>query len=150
MLESVLIGYLAAVRRASVRACVVKALFVGFLLVQTAGLRLAAAQGNPEAAKVQNPVQPSPESIAAGKQAFNRYCANCHGLNAEGGPGNDLTPPAPDLTDKEWKHGSTDGEIFNSIKNGVAPDFNMGAFGDQLKDEDIWKVVNYIRSLAKK
>jgi len=26
----------------------------------------------------------------------------------------------------------------------------MGAFGDQLKDEDVWKVVNYLRSLAKK
>ena len=72
------------------------------------------------------------------------YCANCHGLNAEGGPGNDLTPPAPDLTGKEWKHGSTDGEIFTSIKNGVPPDFNMGAFGDQLKDEEIWNVVNYV------
>jgi cbb3-type cytochrome c oxidase subunit III len=143
-----LIGYLASARGASVRKLFVKALFVGLLLAPLAGLRTA-AQGNPEAAKIQNPVHPSLESIAAGKQAFTRYCANCHGLNAEGGPGNDLTPPAPDLTDKEWKHGSTDGEIFNSIKNGVAPDFNMGAFGDQLKDEDIWKVVNYIRSLAK-
>jgi mono/diheme cytochrome c family protein len=108
------------------------------------------AQGNPDAAKIQNPVASSPASIAAGKQAFVRYCANCHGLNAEGGPGNDLTPPAPDLTGKTFKHGSTDGEIFNTIKNGVAPDFNMGAFGDQLKDEDVWNVVNYVRSLAKK
>jgi cbb3-type cytochrome c oxidase subunit III len=136
-------------RRASVRKLLVKALFVGLLLTLLAGLHTA-AQANPEAAKIQNPVQPSLESIAGGKQAFTRYCANCHGLNAEGGPGNDLTPPAPDLTDNEWKHGSTDGEIFSSIKNGVAPDFNMGAFGDQLKDEDIWNVMNYIRSLAKK
>jgi cbb3-type cytochrome c oxidase subunit III len=130
----------------------VTTLTVGLLLAPLAGLdhgRLA-AQGNPEAAKIQNPVQPSPESIASGKQAFTRYCANCHGLNGEGSPGNDLTPPAPDLTDKEWTHGSTDGEIFTTIKNGVAPDFSMGAFGDQLKDEDIWTVVNYLRSLAKK
>ena len=91
-----------------------------------------------------------PASIAAGKQSFVRYCANCHGLNAEGGPGNDLTPPAPDLTGSSWKHGSTDGEIFNTIKNGVAPDFNMGAFGDQLKDEELWNVVNFVRSMAKK
>jgi len=123
---------------------------VGLLLAPVAALRTVAAQGNPDAAKIQNPVPSTPESIAAGKQAFNRYCANCHGLNGEGSPGNDLTPEAPDLTDKTWKHGSTDGEIFNSIKNGIAPDFNMGAFGDQLKDEDVWKVVNYIRSLAKK
>jgi len=83
-----------------VRLFFVKALFVGLLLSPLAGLCLAAAQGNPEAAKIQNPVPSSPESIAAGKQAFTRYCANCHGLNAEGSPGNDLTPEAPDLTDK--------------------------------------------------
>ena len=121
---------------------------VGLVLAPLAAFNLG-AQGNPDAAKIQNPVPSSPASIAAGKQTFVRYCANCHGLNAEGGPGNDLTPPAPDLTGNTWKHGSTDGEIFNTIKNGVAPDFNMGAFGDQLKDEDIWHVVNYVRSLAK-
>ena len=70
--------------------------------------------------------------------------------NAEGGPGNDLIPAAPDLTDKEWKHGSTDGEIFSAIKNGVPPELNMVPFGDQIKDTEIWNVVNYIRSLAKK
>jgi cbb3-type cytochrome c oxidase subunit III len=109
-----------------------------------------AAQGNPDAAKLQNPVAASAASIAAGKQTFVRYCANCHGLNGEGSPGNDLTPEAPDLTGKSWKHGSTDGEIFSTIKNGVGPDFNMGKWGDQLKDEEIWNVVNYVRSLAKK
>mgnify|MGYP001463881140 CR=1 FL=1 len=125
-----------------------KALCIGLLLAPLAALGLA-AQGNPDAAKVQNPVQSSPSSVAAGKQAFVRYCANCHGLNAEGGPGNDLTPPSPDLTGKSWKHGSTDGEIFSTIKNGVAPDFNMGAWSDQLKDDEIWNIVNYVRSLAK-
>jgi hypothetical protein len=29
--------------------------------------------------------------------------------------------------------------IFDSIKNGVAPHFNMMPFKDQLKDPDIWK-----------
>jgi mono/diheme cytochrome c family protein len=137
-----------SLRRQSVRAIFVRALFIGLALSPLTGLR-AATQGNPEAAKLQNPVPSSPETIAAGKQSYTRYCANCHGLNGEGSPGNDLTPEAPDLTDKTWKHGSTDGEIFSTIKNGVAPDFNMGAFKDQLKDEDIWRVVTYIRSLAK-
>ena len=36
------------------------------------------------------------------------------------------------------------------IKNGVPPDLNMVPFADQLKDAEIWNVVNYIRSLAKK
>jgi cytochrome c oxidase cbb3-type subunit 3 len=133
-----------------VRAFLVEAFFVGLLLAPLAGMRLV-AQGNPEAAKVQNPVASTPESIVAGKRTFQRFCANCHGSNAEGGPGNDLIPPAPDLTLKEKKHGSTDGEIFNTIKNGVPPEFNMAAWGEAgVKDPDIWNVVNYIRSLTKK
>ena len=107
------------------------------------------AQGNPEAATVKNPVAATPESIAAGKQTFQRNCATCHGINAEGGAGNDLIPAAPDLTDAEWRHGSTDGEIFYVIKNGVAPELNMVPWGDRLNEQAIWNVVNYVRSLAK-
>src|SRR6185436_12167988 len=88
------------------------------------------AQGNPQAAVVKNPVAATPESVAAGKQAYQRYCASCHGSNAKGGAGNDLIPAAPDLTDDEWKHGSSDGEIFVVIKNGVPPDLNMVPFAD--------------------
>ena len=108
------------------------------------------AQGDPEAAKLKNPVAASPESTAAGKQLYTRYCAVCHGINATGGSGSDISPPAPDLTDKEWKHGSSDGEIFAVIKNGVPPDLNMEPWGDRIKDPDIWNVVNYLRSIEKK
>ena len=112
--------------------------------------RLIPSQGDAEAAKIKNPVASTPESLAAGKQVYQRYCAVCHGSNAEGGSGSDISPPAPDLTDAEWKHGSTDGEIFSIIKNGVPPDLNMEPFGDRIKEPDIWNVVNYVRSLAKK
>jgi mono/diheme cytochrome c family protein len=108
------------------------------------------AQGNPEAATITNPVAADAASIATGKQVYTRYCAVCHGSNAEGGSGSDISPPAPDLTDKDWKRGSTDGEIFSVIKNGVPPDLAMEPWGDRIKDPDIWNVVNYIRSLAKK
>jgi mono/diheme cytochrome c family protein len=111
---------------------------------------VAIAQGNPEAARAKNPVAATTESVSDGKRLYQRFCASCHGSNAEGGPGNDLIPAAPDLTDKEWKHGSTDGEIFGVVKNGVPPDLNMVPFGDQMKDTDIWNVVNYLRSVAKK
>ncbi len=107
------------------------------------------AQSRPSAA-LKNPVLSTPESIAAGKQSFQKSCAPCHGLNAEGGPGNDLIPAAPDLTDDMWDHGSSDGEIFDSIKNGVPPDFNMTPWKDKFKDDEIWAIVNYLRSVAKK
>jgi cbb3-type cytochrome c oxidase subunit III len=108
------------------------------------------AQGNPAAAAIKNPVPASADSLDAGKRLYQRHCASCHGANAEGGSGNDLIPAAPDLTDKEWKHGGSDGEIFSVIKNGIPPELNMIPFGDQLKNQEIWSVVNYIRSLAKK
>ena len=122
---------------------------IAALALACAARIVTSAQGNPEAAKVKNPVAATPESIAAGKTVYTK-CAPCHGINGEGGPGNDLIPAAPSLVDDMWDHGSTDGEIFDSIKNGVAPDFNMVPWKDQLKDEDIWNVVNYLRSIAKK
>jgi mono/diheme cytochrome c family protein len=108
------------------------------------------AQGNAAAAAMKNPVAATPDSVAAGQGAYRKSCAPCHGINAEGGSGNDLIPASPDLTDDMWDHGSTDGAIFDNIKNGVAPDFNMTPWKDQLKDDEIWNVVNYLRSIAKK
>jgi cytochrome c oxidase cbb3-type subunit 3 len=107
------------------------------------------AQGNPEAAKLKNPEAATPESMAAGKQLYTRNCAACHGINATGGTGNDIAPPAPDLTDAEWMHGESEGEIFYVIKNGIPPDLNMPAWSDRMKDPDIWNVVAYLKSLKK-
>ncbi len=121
----------------------------GILLAFAANILLM-AQGDPEAAKMKNPVASTPESLAAGQQLYQRHCASCHGKNGQGGSGNDLIPPAPNLIDAEWKHGSTDGEIFKVIKEGVPPELNMEPWGDRIKDPDIWNIVNYIRSLAKK
>jgi mono/diheme cytochrome c family protein len=105
---------------------------------------------NGGAAAVKNPIAATAESVAAGDQLYRKNCASCHGIKAEGGSGNDLIPASPDLTDDTWDHGSSDGAIFNNIKNGVAPDFNMTPWKDQLKDDEIWNVVNYLRSIAKK
>ena len=122
------------------------------MAVAVASLAIAgvAGQGNPGAAQVKNPVASTAESVAAGKQTYVRRCASCHAASGEGGPGNDLIPAAPSLVDAQWDHGSSDGEIFDSIKNGVGPDFNMVPFKDTLKDEEIWNVVNYLRSIAKR
>jgi cbb3-type cytochrome c oxidase subunit III len=132
-----------------VRTFFLRALLIGILLASLAAT-VTMAQDSPEAARIKNPVAATPASISAGKQVYQRYCATCHGTNAEGGSGSDISPPAPDLTGGDWKHGSTDGEIFSVIKNGVPPALNMEPWGDRIKDADIWNVVNYVRSLAKK
>lgn len=101
-------------------------------------------------AQAGNPVPVTPESISAGQQLYLRNCASCHGRTGDGGPGNDLIPAAPSLVDDQWDHGSSDKAIFDNIKTGIAPDFNMVPFKDTLKDDEIWNVVNYLRSIAKK
>ncbi|HTM04106.1 MAG TPA: c-type cytochrome [Vicinamibacterales bacterium] len=113
-------------------------------------VRPAAVGRFQSAVDTKNPIAATPESIAAGKQTYVRTCAPCHGTSGEGGPGNDLIPAAPDLTDAMWDHGSTDAAIFTNIKEGIGPDFNMTPFQDRLKDEEIWNVVNYLRTLARK
>ena len=123
---------------------------IGVVALGFLGSIVLFAQGNAAAAAIKNPVAATPQSIAAGQETYRKSCAPCHGIKAEGGSGNDLIPASPDLTDEMWDHGSTDGAIFDNIKNGVAPDFNMTPWKDMLKDEEIWNVVNYVRSIAKK
>ena len=130
------------------RRFMLQPIFMSTLVAVLAGVG-ARAQGNPEAAKLQNPVPATPDSIAAGQRVFQRYCATCHGVNAEGGSGSDISPPAPDLTSNVRKHGSSAGETFDVIKNGVPPDLNMEPWGDRISDADIWNVVNYLASLAR-
>jgi mono/diheme cytochrome c family protein len=52
----------------------------------------------------------------------------------------------PDLTDDATDHGSTDADVFTVIKRGV-PSTMMPGFTGQLSDDDVWNVVNYVRSL---
>jgi mono/diheme cytochrome c family protein len=109
------------------------------------------AQGNPEAAKLKNPVAASPESIAAGKAAFTKNCRFCHGNDAKGnGPMAPQGTHPSDLTDAKWDRGSSDGEIFTVIRDGAGPKFDMKGYKGKLTDTDIWNVVNYLRSIGTK
>ena len=58
------------------------------------------------------------------------------------------TKPA-DLTDADWKHGSTDGEIYTAIHGGIKT-AGMRAYSPKLTDHQIWDVVNYLRSIGPK
>ena len=105
-----------------------------------------------------NPVASTPESIAAGKKAYDANCAACHGNMAQGAVKAGVTisiieeqggKQAPDLTDDQWDHGSSDGEIYAVIKKGIPPTM-MAAWDGRIPDNDIWNIVNYIRTLAGK
>jgi mono/diheme cytochrome c family protein len=105
--------------------------------------------GNPEAAKIMNPVQATADSISAGRRAYGRLCANCHGATGKGdGSGATGGKPPADLTDATWDYGSSDGELFTVIRDGTSAD--MGSYAERLSQQDIWNVVNYIRTLSTK
>ena len=91
----------------------------------------------------------SEESIAAGRRVYGRFCRSCHGTRADG---NGMTAPPgsmpANLIDEEWDHGSSDGEIFTVIREGVPPAYDMDAWEGRITDDEIWHVVNYLRSLA--
>ena len=107
------------------------------------------AHHHPDAAKQKNPVAADATSIAAGKTVYEKNCANCHGKAAvgDGLMGAELNPKPSNLTDADWKHGDTDGEIFLVIKDG-AKGTGMKSFNSKLTEHQIWDVVNYIRSLG--
>ena len=78
-------------------------------------------------------------SIGTGKvkQLYQNFCASCHGSQLQGGEGSSLI-------DDVWKHGSSDAEIAETIRNGV-PDLGMVAWKDVLSDEEIRSLVIFIR-----
>jgi mono/diheme cytochrome c family protein len=99
-----------------------------------------------EAAKV-NPVKPSPESLARGKKLYNIDCAMCHGKDGDGK--GDMASDMKNVTDftkPDALKDRTDGELSYILRHGKG---EMPPEGDRAKDEDIWNLVNYIRSLAK-
>jgi mono/diheme cytochrome c family protein len=98
-----------------------------------------------DAQKLKSPVAYSKKSIDRGRVIFMQNCTSCHGENgkAEGS----LIADATDLTTPSlYKSGTTEGEIFHSIRDGAGD--QMPAFKSQLGGEaDIWNLVNFIRSL---
>ena len=133
-----------------IRAGLIGAL-AAWLVALAAAVVAAQAPKNAAAAKLKNPVKSTPDSIAAGKTAYNKYCKFCHNEDATGnGPLAPKDTHPPNLVDATWDHGSTDGEIFTNIKEGIGPKFDMKPMKTKMMDTDIWNVVNYLRSLAKK
>jgi mono/diheme cytochrome c family protein len=101
----------------------------------------------PEAANRSNPVKPSPESLARGKKIYGYDCAVCHGKDGDGKGDMTDMKGIPDFTDPEALKGRTDGELFYIIQKGKG---EMPPEGNRAKAEDLWNLVNYVRSFAKK
>jgi mono/diheme cytochrome c family protein len=124
--------------------------FRASLLIVAFAAGVAPDAQQPSAGELTNPVAPSEKSIAAGRQLFQRFCAPCHGSTAQGnGPLAPRDVHPPDLTDAEWAHGGSDGEIFTNIRDGIGPKFDMKPMKSRMTTTEIWNVVNYLRSVGR-
>ena len=111
----------------------------------------AGAHRHPEAEKVKNPVAADATSIAAGQKLYDKNCASCHGAagKGDGKMGAELNPKPSDLTDADLKHGSSDGELFKVLAEGVK-NTAMRTYKSKITEHELWEVVNYVRSLGPK
>ena len=100
-------------------------------------------------AKSGNPVAATAESLAAGKKTYGMDCAMCHG-NAGAGDGDlasQMGLSLKDLRETETLKERSDKELYELIDKGKGK--MLGEEG-RLKPEQVWNVVNYVRSLSKK
>jgi alcohol dehydrogenase (cytochrome c) len=86
-----------------------------------------------------NPFANSPDAAAQGAALFDRTCSGCHGPGATGGRG-------PALANGGLQHGSSDNEVFATIKGGVTGT-QMPSF-TALPSDDVWRLVTYLKSLS--
>jgi mono/diheme cytochrome c family protein len=112
----------------------------------------ALAGASPVAAQGKAPAGPSPELVQKGDSIFHKtgLCYACHGANAQGAVG-------PNLTDAEWIHGDgsydfiaatvTAGVPKEKAKSGV-PMPPKG--GSAISDDDVKAVAAYVYSLSHK
>ena len=81
----------------------------------------------------------TPADLSSGKSIFATNCAPCHGQNAEGKVG-------PNLTDDYWLHGGELNHVYKTIKFGI-PSKGMVAWKGKLSGKQILQVTSYALSL---
>jgi copper transport protein len=106
------------------------------------GVHTHQTAANPSAG---NPVAATEESVAAGRMLYQNNCVVCHGAEGRGdGPQAEGLDPRPaDLRQHLPYH--TDPQFFAFIANGF-PGTAMPAWRDQFSDDDIWNIINYLRT----
>ncbi len=102
------------------------------------------------------PIEPPPPEVAKdpllnqGRTIYMARCMACHGLDGKGdGPvaKNLIGPPPGNLTDAEWKHGSTPEQVMRVIADGI-PNTRMEGWGRVLDPPDLRAVASYVYFLA--
>jgi cytochrome c oxidase cbb3-type subunit 2 len=104
-----------------------------------------------------NPLAGKPEAVVHGKELWDAQgCGACHGDEGEGVEG--VAPSLVDARFLEAEPDLGDAAYFAIIKGGSdakaalgragSPDGGMQAYGSDLKDEEVWAVVTFLRALS--
>jgi mono/diheme cytochrome c family protein len=94
---------------------------------------------------VPNPIAADEASIARGQAIYTKACASCHGPEGKGdGKSAKILAKKPADLNLHAPH-HTDGDLFWKITEGKKP---MPAFKKDLKENQRWDVVNYLRQLT--
>ena len=119
---------------------------LGVVGVLGAAALVSAALGAADDVPARNPIPPTSESVRMGQTLYAGNCLTCHGESGLGdGPAAvGLQPPPANLVIHVPLH--PDRAIFEFIADGV-PGTAMAGQRDTLSDDDIWHIINYIRTL---
>jgi mono/diheme cytochrome c family protein len=85
----------------------------------------------------QNPFEGDPDAVRAGGKLFERRCAECHGMKAEGGK------RAPSLLREEVQQASP-GALFWVVTNGVV--WHGMPVWSKLPEPQRWQIVAFLKS----
>lgn len=98
--------------------------------------------------KMANPVKADAESLATGKELWIKHCQSCHGKSGKGdGSKAAQLKTLPDDLSKADVQKQTDGAFFYKSSEGRD---DMPSFKKKIPEqEDLWAIVNYIRTFKK-
>jgi mono/diheme cytochrome c family protein len=96
---------------------------------------------------MKNPVALGDASTKAGQVLYTKNCASCHGKAGlgDGVKARSLKDFPGDFSKADFQKQS-DGDLFYKTKSGRA---EMPKYEGKLSDDDIWNIVNYMRTLKK-
>jgi mono/diheme cytochrome c family protein len=98
----------------------------------------AKAQDRP---KFLNPFFGNEDAIKEGRELYIKNgCSACHGVGGGGGMG-------PPVLDDRWKFGGDDETLFKLTRGEIPKQTMPAVFGKVLKDDEIWKMIAFIRSI---
>lgn len=105
----------------------------------------------PSAKSEKSPFAGSADAVKKGKGVFTSRCQRCHGPEGKGnGPEADPKVPPANLTQIKLDE-NPEGVLFYKVWNGhsarAGSKGSMPAFKVQLVKEEVWRVVEYVKTL---